>query len=180
MGDSNMAAMNLFRLNSRSICSALRQSQYMTKPIASTQITKVLSAQQVREKWGRGNWLCVPKGTHRFSDPTTWEGKHMMAPSTHWKVERYLATALIFLVPASFITYHPVLDYCLAAGLVLHAHWGLDTVALDYLHRKIIPSKVCEGMILLATIIAFAGLINFNYNDVGCVGAVREIWSLTK
>ena len=43
--------------------------------------------------------------------------------STHWKLERGLAIALIGIVPAALYTHHPALDYAMAAGFILHGHW---------------------------------------------------------
>ncbi|XP_074652709.1 succinate dehydrogenase [ubiquinone] cytochrome b small subunit B, mitochondrial-like [Tubulanus polymorphus] len=128
------------------------------------------------------NVFLSKKEKSRFSDPMVWgdPAKQHLRPSVHWKVERYLATALIPLIPASFIYVHPAMDYILAAGLVLHAYWGLDTVAVDYIHRKVLPPAVCEWMILIFAALGFAGICVFNYNDIGCIGAVKYFWALDK
>lgn len=52
---------------------------------------------------------------------------------------------------------------------------GIDGVLKDYL-LKFVP-WICKLWYLIA-IVGFAGLVNFNFNDVGVCKAIQMIWSL--
>ncbi|XP_002734848.1 succinate dehydrogenase [ubiquinone] cytochrome b small subunit, mitochondrial-like [Saccoglossus kowalevskii] len=97
--------------------------------------------------------------------------------SSHWNAERVLATGLLLAFPTAFITQCPALDYVLAAGVTLHGHWGLQQIVTDYVHGDMIP-KVAHASLYGLSIAAFAGLCYFNYNDVGIVKGILELWKL--
>eukprot|EP00835_Amoeboradix_gromovi_P000068 NODE_1_length_95616_cov_0.657642.p68 type:complete len:139 gc:universal NODE_1_length_95616_cov_0.657642:40399-39983(-) len=58
--------------------------------------------------------------------------------STHWTYERVLSVAL--LPPIGFALYTGELpapmNYLTISALVLHCHWGLEQVLVDYLHVR--------------------------------------------
>ncbi|XP_064651052.1 succinate dehydrogenase [ubiquinone] cytochrome b small subunit A, mitochondrial-like [Lineus longissimus] len=167
-----MATFSVLRLSSRGVqqllASRLVKPAWAATTAAHKQLTIVPAAQMATKS--------------RYSEPVEWGApeKHHLLPSKHWAIERYLATGLIFVIPAAFLYPNPVLEYLMTAGVVLHAHWGLDTVSIDYVHRKVLPPKVCETLVLSMGIVAFACLCYFNYNDVGFTGACKLLWTLDK
>ncbi|XP_054760304.1 succinate dehydrogenase [ubiquinone] cytochrome b small subunit B, mitochondrial-like [Lytechinus pictus] len=99
-----------------------------------------------------------------------------LLPSKHWNAERVLSVGLIGIIPAAFLIQNPALDYALAASLVLHGHWGMEQVFLDYIHGETM-SKVANASLTAISALSFAGLCYFNYNDVGLTKAVMMLWS---
>ncbi|KAG1674538.1 Succinate dehydrogenase [ubiquinone] cytochrome b small subunit, mitochondrial [Nymphon striatum] len=98
-----------------------------------------------------------------------------------WIGERALGLALTVGLPLSIIAPNPVLDYTVVAMIVVHAHWGLEAIAVDYVRKDtfgpVIPKIAYMGVYALS-IIAMGGLFYFNYNDVGFGNAVRMLWKL--
>ncbi|CAF1685040.1 unnamed protein product, partial [Didymodactylos carnosus] len=50
-------------------------------------------------------------------------GLAMLTSSTHWKLERVVAIALLAIIPGSFVLDSSVMNYLLAGTLAMHAHW---------------------------------------------------------
>ncbi|XP_059149820.1 succinate dehydrogenase [ubiquinone] cytochrome b small subunit 2-like [Physella acuta] len=100
---------------------------------------------------------------------------HIMMASTHWKVERFVALGMVGIMPAALFIQGSTMDHLLTTFVFLHGFWGIDGVLKDYL-VKFVP-WVGKLWYLLA-IIGFAGLINFNFNDVGVCKAIQMLWSL--
>jgi len=44
----------------------------------------------------------------------------------HWTNERYVAIALIPIIPAALAYPHPILDTALVSAMCLHTHWFVD------------------------------------------------------
>ncbi|XP_072049625.1 succinate dehydrogenase [ubiquinone] cytochrome b small subunit B, mitochondrial-like [Amphiura filiformis] len=106
------------------------------------------------------------------------DGHGGMMGSTHWNIERAVIIGMMGLTPAALITHHPALDVALSAAFVVHGHWGLENIFTDYvyIHGKKIE-KVASSMLFAVSCLTFAGLCNFNYNDVGVSKAITMFWS---
>ncbi|BFY98815.1 hypothetical protein BsWGS_01855 [Bradybaena similaris] len=100
---------------------------------------------------------------------------HIMTASTHWKVERFVALGMVGIMPAALFIQGSTMDHLLTTFVFLHGFWGIDGVLKDYL-LKFVP-WICKLWYLIA-IVGFAGLVNFNFNDVGVCKAIQMIWSL--
>jgi len=108
--------------------------------------------------------------------PEEKKGKgHLMLASTHWKVERAVAVSMIGIMPAALFVQGAAVDHLLTTFVYLHGFWGIDGVLKDYL-VKFIPwiQKVWWAL----AIVGFAGLVNFNFNDVGVCKAIQMFWAL--
>ncbi|XP_038062472.1 succinate dehydrogenase [ubiquinone] cytochrome b small subunit B, mitochondrial-like [Patiria miniata] len=103
-------------------------------------------------------------------------GQSGMMASTRWKFEHMVTLAMTAAVPTAFITQHPLLDYVLAGCLTLHGHWGMESIFLDYMPGKTLP-KVANSCLFGVSVLTFAGLCYFNYNDVGITKAIMMLWS---
>jgi succinate dehydrogenase (ubiquinone) membrane anchor subunit len=98
-----------------------------------------------------------------------------------WIVERALSGALLLLVPASAYYYHPIMEYIVAVGLVVHCQMGFDEVLGDYCKPEILGEFMSKGLQYLFkifSIFALAGLMLLNYKDVGLIQATRTLWKL--
>lgn len=110
--------------------------------------------------------------------------KYSAASGTHstlWTVERALAAGLLAILPAAIIWPSQPLDALLAVSIVMHAHWGLEAIVVDYvravLFGNFIP-KLAHGLLILFSAATLAGLFYFIYNDIGLGRAVRKIWAV--
>ncbi|XP_013884739.1 succinate dehydrogenase [ubiquinone] cytochrome b small subunit B, mitochondrial isoform X2 [Austrofundulus limnaeus] len=117
-----------------------------------------------------------PLLTARIHSSQALHGSGSKAASLHWTAERVLSVVLLALGPAAYFNPGPVMDYSLAAALVLHGHWGLGQVLTDYVHGETKVRIANVGLFVLSTV-TFAGLCYFNYNDVGLCKAVALLWS---
>ncbi|CAF1055491.1 unnamed protein product [Didymodactylos carnosus] len=103
-------------------------------------------------------------------------GLTMLTSSTHWKLERVVAVALLAIIPGSFVLDSSLMNYLLAGSLAMHAHWGMDTVLLDYCPRNAMP--LANAIRYILTAVAFAGLCYYNYNDMGLTNALKKLWAM--
>lgn len=82
---------------------------------------------------------------------------------------------MLAVVPLAFAVPNPYLDYALALSLIVHVHWGLEAIVVDYVRPKLfgpaIP-KLAIGLTYLLSILSLAGLYYFNYTDVGLSQAI--------
>jgi len=93
----------------------------------------------------------------------------------HWTNERYVAAALVPIVPIALAFPNLVTDTILCAGMLLHTHWRLSGVAQDYIHGA--AFHFFKYLVLALSIISFGSLSYFNYADVGFGRAVRMIYT---
>ncbi|XP_030648793.1 succinate dehydrogenase [ubiquinone] cytochrome b small subunit A, mitochondrial [Chanos chanos] len=97
------------------------------------------------------------------------------AASMHWTSERVLSVLLLGMAPAAYLYPGPVLDYTVAAALTLHGHWGIGQVLTDYVHGKT-KIRLAKAGLFTLSMVTFAGLCYFNYNDVGVCKAIAMLW----
>ena len=102
-------------------------------------------------------------------------GNHMMMASTHWKIERILAVSMLGIMPASVYFGGPAWDIALTTSVMLHGFWGVDSVLTDYI-EKFVPW--IHWIWYALAMAGVAGLINFNYNDIGVTKAISMVWGL--
>ncbi|XP_035659113.1 succinate dehydrogenase [ubiquinone] cytochrome b small subunit, mitochondrial-like [Branchiostoma floridae] len=95
--------------------------------------------------------------------------------SSHWNAERVLVLGMLGIFPLAYFVHNPAMDYCLATAVVLHGHWGFEQIVTDYIHGPLLP-RLSKMALYGASILAFAGLCYFNYNDVGITKALSMIW----
>ena len=90
----------------------------------------------------------------------------------HWTNERYVAIALIPIIPAALAYPHPVLDTALVSAMCLHTHWlvnairivriAIFTSVLSYLHRFCAAATVgtVQGVILFSGLLYVSAVMN--------------------
>lgn len=94
----------------------------------------------------------------------------------HWTNERYVAIALIPIIPAALAYPHPILDTALVSAMCLHTHWRLSGVVQDYIHGEVLP-RIGRVAVMILSVCAFGSLCYFNYTDIGFANAVRLFYS---
>lgn len=94
----------------------------------------------------------------------------------HWTNERYVAIALIPIIPAALAYPHPILDTALVSAMCLHTHWRLSGVVQDYIHGEVLP-RIGRVAVMILSVCAFGSLCYFNYTDIGFANAVRLVYS---
>ncbi|KAG8222011.1 hypothetical protein J437_LFUL002772 [Ladona fulva] len=55
-----------------------------------------------------------------------------------WTVERVVAMNTLALVPAAFIFQSPFMDCLISLLLVMHSHWGLEAIIVDYMRPRVV------------------------------------------
>jgi len=93
----------------------------------------------------------------------------------HWTNERYVAIALVPIIPSALAFPNVVMDTVLCSAMVLHTHWRLTGVAQDYIHGS--AAVIFKYLVLVLSVGTFGSLCYFNYADIGFARAVRLIYS---
>jgi len=102
--------------------------------------------------------------------------------SKMWTVEKIVSLMLLGVVPATFIAPNNALDNLFAVLVVIHFHWGLEAVIVDYVRPIIVGNVLPKLSLLLLYIISattLGGLLYFNHNQIGIGCAFRNFWCLT-
>ncbi|XP_067941962.1 succinate dehydrogenase [ubiquinone] cytochrome b small subunit B, mitochondrial-like [Watersipora subatra] len=110
------------------------------------------------------------------------EGSH----GGRWVMERVVAGSLYAVIPAAYLMEPSfAMDTALSSFIILHAHWGMASIFSDYMHgypsitgerRHPVLTTMAKVIPYVLSILAFACLMNFNYNDVGLVKAISMLW----
>ncbi|KAF7998183.1 hypothetical protein HCN44_009581 [Aphidius gifuensis] len=98
-----------------------------------------------------------------------------------WQMERIVAASFVVLFPGVILLQNPIIDVAFSLLVVMHAHWGLEAVILDYARPavvgKILPKVLMLALYLLSGI-TLAGLGAVIYNGPGVGGSIKRIWAI--
>jgi len=144
-----------------------------------------------REKMAKQNDLCVTpllsqsgiilQNVKQFSLSAKQMAAHGHDHTKLWTAEKVLSVSLLGIIPTAFLIPSPFMDYLLAISVVMHNHWGIEAVVVDYVRPKmfgnVIP-KVALGAVYVMSITTLAGLFYFVTSDVGIVVAIKQLWQL--
>ncbi|THK32896.1 succinate dehydrogenase [ubiquinone] cytochrome b small subunit, mitochondrial [Diachasma alloeum] len=98
-----------------------------------------------------------------------------------WQMERVVAAAFIVLLPGVLLVQNVILDGAFAALLVMHAHWGLEAIILDYARPAVVGPvlpKILFAALYAMSVVTLAGLLALAYNGPGVGGAVKKFWAI--
>lgn len=98
-----------------------------------------------------------------------------------WKAERMLSLSLLGVVPVAFIFPSQIMDSLLVLSVVMHNHWGVEAMVVDYVRPSVFGAvipKLAIGGLYGFSIITLAGLFYFIFKDVGIVNSIYMIWKL--
>lgn len=98
-----------------------------------------------------------------------------------WTLERALSASLLVIVPVALASPNKLFDTLAAITLVMHSHWGVEAIAVDYvrpiLFGNVVP-KIALGSVYLLSIVTLAGLLQLIYTDIGLANTVRKFWRM--
>jgi len=101
--------------------------------------------------------------------------------SYHWTFERLIAVGLVPLTVAPFAagTLNPTFDAVFVAALIIHSHFGFQSMVIDYFPNSEYPTlrKAGDWLLRLATLVAAVGFYEFETHDVGITEGVKRIWT---
>jgi len=100
-----------------------------------------------------------------------------------WTAERVVSAVMIpgFIGPFLYTT--PATDALLCTLSVLHSHWGVEAIVVDYIRPSlfggstVIPN-LAQALVWALSAFTLGALYYFNYTDVGLVNAIKMLWKL--
>merc|ERR1719445_741483 len=159
------ASANLFSANKAQSLQQKKIQSLRYQTLAPRNVNGVLSANKIN------NSTLVP--ARQMS------GDHVRL----WSLERAVSVLQIpcFIVP--FMWTNPMTDAVFATLLVLHSHWGVEAIVVDYIRpslfggNEIIPN-ICQALVWALSAFTLGSLYYFNYSDIGVVAAIKSLWSM--
>ncbi|KAH8381830.1 hypothetical protein KR009_000461 [Drosophila setifemur] len=106
------------------------------------------------------------------------------AESSHtmlWTVERLVSVGLLAIIPAAFLAPSQVMDALLAVSVVIHTHWGVEAMVVDYMRPSVVGNvlpKVAHIALIVISVAALGGLFYFIQNDVGLANGIKRFWAI--
>ncbi|EDW24678.1 GL24273 [Drosophila persimilis] len=106
------------------------------------------------------------------------------AESSHtamWTLERLVSVGLLAIIPAAFIAPSQILDALLAISVVIHAHWGVEAMVVDYMRPSVVGNilpKVAHIALIVLSVATLGGLFYFIQNDVGLANGIKRFWAI--
>ncbi|XP_060535708.1 succinate dehydrogenase [ubiquinone] cytochrome b small subunit, mitochondrial [Cylas formicarius] len=98
-----------------------------------------------------------------------------------WPIEKAVSVLLIGIAPATFICPNPIFDNLFALTTVIHFHWGLEAVVVDYIRPAILgPVLPKLALILLYVVSAttLGSLLYYNHNSEGIGKTFQKLWAI--
>ncbi|KYN14090.1 PREDICTED: succinate dehydrogenase [ubiquinone] cytochrome b small subunit, mitochondrial [Trachymyrmex cornetzi] len=100
-----------------------------------------------------------------------------------WVIERIVSASFLSLIPAALVLENKFVDIVLAAAVVVHTHWGLEAIILDYLRPTVVGAlvpKVAFLMLNILSAVTLAGLFVLIYNGPGLTKTIKNGWAIGK
>lgn len=100
-----------------------------------------------------------------------------------WVIERIVSASFLSLIPTALLLENKFIDILLAAVVVMHMHWGLEAVILDYARPIVVGPlipKLAFLMLNLVSAATLAGLLVLIYNGPGLTKVIKNGWAIGK
>jgi len=100
-----------------------------------------------------------------------------------WTAERFVSAAQIPAIIIPFVHTTPLTDAIFCTLAILHSHWGVEAIVVDYIRPVLfggnttIPN-ICVALVWALSAFTLGGLYYFAYTDVGIVNAIKMLWKL--
>jgi len=100
-----------------------------------------------------------------------------------WTAERLVSLAQIPICFVPFVMTNPFTDAVFCTLAMLHSHWGIEAIVVDYIRPSlfngstVIPN-IAVAMVWALSAFTLGALYYFNYTDVGIINAIKMLWRL--
>jgi len=100
-----------------------------------------------------------------------------------WTAERAVSVAQIPAILIPFLHTTPMTDALFCTLAVLHSHWGIEAIVVDYIRPSlfngstVIPN-ICVALVWVLSAFTLGALYYFAYTDVGIINAIKMLWKL--
>eukprot|EP00090_Calanus_glacialis_P029359 TRINITY_DN47109_c0_g1_i1.p1 TRINITY_DN47109_c0_g1~~TRINITY_DN47109_c0_g1_i1.p1 ORF type:complete len:151 (+),score=45.48 TRINITY_DN47109_c0_g1_i1:50-502(+) len=100
-----------------------------------------------------------------------------------WTAERAVSIAQIPAILIPFLHTTPMTDALFCTLAVLHSHWGIEAIVVDYIRPSlfngstVIPN-ICVALVWVLSAFTLGALYYFAYTDVGIINAIKMLWKL--
>jgi len=100
-----------------------------------------------------------------------------------WTAERLVSIAQIPICIVPFMWTNPINDAIFCTLAILHSHWGIEAIVVDYIRPSlfggstVIPN-ICVSLVWALSAFTLGALYYFNYTDVGIINAIKMLWRL--
>jgi len=100
-----------------------------------------------------------------------------------WSAERLVSGLQVPALILPFLYTTPVTDAMFCTLAVLHSHWGVEAIVVDYIRPVLfggnttIPN-ICVGLVWALSAFTLGALYYFAYTDVGIINAVKMLWKI--
>lgn len=100
-----------------------------------------------------------------------------------WTAERVVSIAQIPICIVPFMLTTPLTDAVFCTLAVLHSHWGVEAIVVDYIRPSlfngstVIPN-IAVSLVWALSAFTLGALYYFNYTDVGIINAIKMLWRL--
>ncbi|KAI4473592.1 hypothetical protein M0802_016038 [Mischocyttarus mexicanus] len=118
--------------------------------------------------------LTLSGNQSRFASTT---GSHVRL----WVAEKIVSAAMPVLIPSCLLLENPVIDAITGILVVMHMHWGLEALVVDYARPNVVGpllAKVFHLLLNLLSIITLAGLLVLIYNGPGIGKSIKDGWKI--
>ncbi|KAI0988481.1 hypothetical protein GJ496_007437 [Pomphorhynchus laevis] len=93
-----------------------------------------------------------------------------------WITERLVGAQIALLLPSIFLMPSKLAEGALVTFIVMHAHWGMEHVIVDYVPNKL--QKTVMMSLWIASGAALSGFMYFVLNDIGIAESFKRIWAI--
>lgn len=165
----------------RGIKSSLSFMKYSTQQGV---LTKSINLNQMVQKLNTQNVIPLTSSLVRDFSTTKSSLSADHSKSDHttlWTIERFLSGVLLAVIPAAYLIPSPALEYALVLSIVMHSHWGIEALVVDYARPEVVGvaiAKVFHLSVYILSIVTLAGLMNLILNGGGVVEGTRKLWAL--
>jgi len=100
-----------------------------------------------------------------------------------WTAEKVVSLAQVPAIIIPFLHTTPATDALFCTLAVLHSHWGIEAIVVDYIRPSlfngstVIPN-ICVALVWALSAFTLGALYYFAYTDVGIVNAIKMLWKL--
>jgi len=100
-----------------------------------------------------------------------------------WTAEKVVSAAQVPAILIPFMHTTPITDAMFCTLAILHSHWGIEAIVVDYIRPALfggsttIPN-ICVALVWALSAFTLGALYYFAYTDVGIVNAIKMLWKL--